>query len=109
MMQLGEVERPPDQFLVDTRVVALDAGDQLADEVLVMAFGINDSHGSSVLSPDLGTGSARKAAKLRGSCSTCDTSSNADGCDGSCSNWRARLRVRRLDKPRPTLRAGPTQ
>ena len=44
MVELGEVERAADQLPVDAGVVALDVSDQLTDEVLVVAFGIDDGH-----------------------------------------------------------------
>ena len=47
---LGELERPPEQLLVDVRVVRLDLGDQLLDEVFVMPLRVEDTHGISVLS-----------------------------------------------------------
>jgi hypothetical protein len=49
VMELGEVERAADQLPVDARVVALHDRDELVDEASVMAFGIDDCHGVSVL------------------------------------------------------------
>ena len=60
---LGLVEGAADQLLVDARVVGLDACDQLADEVVLMTFGIDDSHGLSVLVPFRVTGSRRRDAE----------------------------------------------
>ena len=47
---LGELERPPQELLVDVRVVRLDLGDQLLDQVFAMPLGVEDTHGISVLS-----------------------------------------------------------
>jgi hypothetical protein len=47
----GEVERPREELLVDAGVVRLDGRNQLIDEVLVMTFGVDDSHEFSVLRP----------------------------------------------------------
>ena len=47
---LGELECPPEKLLVDVRVVRLDLGDQLLDEVFAMPFRVEDTHGISVLS-----------------------------------------------------------
>ena len=47
---LGELERAAEQLLVDVRVVRLDLGDQLLDEVFAMPFRVEDSHEFSVLS-----------------------------------------------------------
>ena len=47
---LGELERAAEQLLVDVRVVRLDLGDQLLDEVFAMPLRVEDTHGFSVLS-----------------------------------------------------------
>jgi len=49
VVQLREVERPPDQLPVDAGVVALDREDELVDEARVVAFGVEDGHLVSVL------------------------------------------------------------
>ena len=46
---LGDLERAPEEVLVDVRVVRLDLGDQLLDEVFVMPLGVEDAHRLSVL------------------------------------------------------------
>ena len=45
---LGDLERPADEVAIDVRVVRLDAREQLLDEVLVMALGVDDRHDLSV-------------------------------------------------------------
>ena len=52
---LGELERPAEQLLVDVRVVRLDLGDQLLDQVFAMPLRVEDTHGISVLSPVSGS------------------------------------------------------
>ena len=47
---LRDGERVPQKVPVDVGVVALDLGDQLVDEVLVMPLGVEDTHRLSVLS-----------------------------------------------------------
>ena len=47
---LRVVEGAPDQLLVDAGVVRLDSRDQLADEVLVVAFGVDYGHESQCTS-----------------------------------------------------------
>ena len=47
---LRELERPSQQLLVDVRVVRLDLGDQLLDQVFAMPLGVEDTHEISVLS-----------------------------------------------------------
>ena len=44
------LERAPQELLVDVRVVRLDLGDQLLDEVFVMPSGVENAHRISVLS-----------------------------------------------------------
>ena len=46
---LGDLERAPEEVLVDLRVVRLDLGDELVDEVLVMPLGVENAHRLSVL------------------------------------------------------------
>ena len=53
---LGELERPAQEILVDVRVVRLDLGDQLVDEVFVMPFGVENTHRLSVLRGPFGSG-----------------------------------------------------
>ena len=60
---LGLVEGAADQLLVDARVVGLDARDQLADEVVLMTFRVDDSHGLSLLVPFRVTGSRAELPK----------------------------------------------
>ena len=43
---LRELERPPEELLVDVRVVRLDLGDQLLDQVFAMPLGVEDTHRS---------------------------------------------------------------
>ena len=50
----GEVERAREEILVDAGVVRLDGSNQLIDEVLVVTFGVDDSHEASVLRPPAG-------------------------------------------------------
>ena len=59
---LGEVERAAKEVSVDLRVVRLDLGDQLIDEVLVMSPFVEDGHGFSVLSTICATFSSRRNA-----------------------------------------------
>jgi hypothetical protein len=40
----GELERAADEVAVEVRVVRLDLGDQLLDEVLMVTPGIEDTH-----------------------------------------------------------------
>ena len=47
---LGELESPSEQLLVDVRVVGLDLGNQLLDQVFAMPLGVEDTHEISVLS-----------------------------------------------------------
>ena len=47
---LRELERATQKLLVDVRVVRLDLGDQLLDEVFAMPFCVEDTHEFSVLS-----------------------------------------------------------
>ena len=47
---LGELERPAEELLVDVRVVRLDLGDQLLDQVFAMPLRVEDTHEISVLS-----------------------------------------------------------
>ena len=47
---LRVLEGPAQELLVDVRVVRLDLGDQLLDEVFAMPSRVEDSHGISVLS-----------------------------------------------------------
>ena len=47
---LGDLERAAEQLLVDVRVVRLDLGDQLLDQVFAMPFRVEDTHEFSVLS-----------------------------------------------------------
>ena len=47
---LGEIEGAPEKVSVDLRVVRLDLGDQLVDEMLVMSLRVEDGHRLSVLS-----------------------------------------------------------
>ncbi len=50
VVRLGVLERAADQLLVDPGVVRLDRGEELLDEVLVVAVGVDDGHGGSLLS-----------------------------------------------------------
>ena len=52
---LCELERAPQELLVDVRVVGLDLGDQLLDQVFAMPFCVEDTHEISVLSGGFGT------------------------------------------------------
>ena len=56
MCPLCLVERTVDQLPVDAGVVRLDVGDQLVDEIVLVAFCIDDSHGLSLLVPFRVTG-----------------------------------------------------
>jgi len=47
---LRVLERPTQKLLVDVRVVRLDLGDQLLDEVFAMPSLVENRHGISVLS-----------------------------------------------------------
>ncbi len=61
---LGDLERAAQEILVDVRVVGLDLGDQLVDEVFVMPFGVEDAHRLSVLRGPFGPGcGARKVSR----------------------------------------------
>src|SRR5262249_43787138 len=92
---LRVVEGAADQILVDARVVALDASDQLADEMLVVPLSVENCHAVSVLSPVVGTGSARNTAKLSVSCTTCAPTSSVAGFAVCCSSSPASPRGRR--------------
>ena len=65
MRPLGDLECAPNEAAVEVRVVRLDLGDQLLDEVLVVAFCIEDTHGISVLGwfrdPSRGTRRGRES------------------------------------------------
>ena len=50
MCALGEFERAAEKILVDARVVRLDLGDQLLDEVVMVSLCVEDAHEVSVLS-----------------------------------------------------------
>ena len=50
MCALGELECATEKLLVDVRVVRLDLGNQLLDEVFAMPFFVEDTHEFSVLS-----------------------------------------------------------
>ncbi len=56
MRPLCLVERPVDQLPVDAGIVGLDVGNQLVDEIVLMAFCIDDRHGLSLLVPFRVTG-----------------------------------------------------
>jgi hypothetical protein len=87
---LGDGEGVAQKILVDVRVVALDLGDQLVDEVLVMPFRVEDAHSLSVLAPSRDpflapAGGARGAAKTGSPCEA----SGAGSDNGMRAAWRS--------------------
>ena len=59
------LERAAEKLLVDVRVVRLDLGDELLDEVFAMPSRVEDSHGISVLS---GVSRSSRGGKEPGTC-----------------------------------------
>ncbi len=84
----SEVERAAQEVSVDLRVVRLDLGDQLIDEVVVMSPFVENGHGFSVLSTICATfsrgGTRPRALKTRVSWARFDA--------GSGNDWREGLR-----------------
>ena len=81
----------PDQLLVDTRVVGLDARDQLCDEVVLMPFCIDDCHSLSLLVLFRVTGSQANVPKHLGPCPGFVAISSAAASCGCLQSWIARL------------------
>ena len=71
---LRDLERTPQEILVDVRVVGLDLGDQLLDEVFVLSLGVENAHVISVLSAFrahfAGAGGPARAPKSARRCGT---------------------------------------
>ena len=95
---LGELERAPEQVLVDLRVVRLDLGYQLLDEVFVVPFCVENAHVLSVLST-FRTLPARRSARRGGERQPSCTRSAAGSGNASHAGWRSPCATRSAFRP----------